>query len=177
MKGNIKHMKNVFLASLVIGGVGLLPLYGKTGATANKDAAFLRLAAQADMTTAHLGQLAEDRGNQDEIKNFAKTLVEDHTADYQHLTALSMKTGDPIPTAIDRTNNYEIRSLEHLKGKTFDKVFIQSEVAEHEKLVKAFHDEVDHGSNPDVKAYATQALPTIERHLHDVENLSKRSKS
>ena len=170
-------MRNIFLASLVVGGVGLLPLYGKMGAAANKDAAFLQLAAQADMTTAHLGQLAENRGNQEEIKNLAKTLVEDHTSDYQQLTALGMKTGDAIPTAIDRANNREIQSLERYKGKMFDREFVLSQVGEHEKLVKAFHNEVEHGSNPDIKAYASKALPTIERHLHDVENLSKRMKS
>jgi len=174
MKGIFEHMKNIFLSSFVVGGLSLLAVYGKMPASAKKDAAFLELAAQADMTTAHLGQMAEDRGKRDEIKNFAKTLVADHTSDYQKLTALSMKTGDSIPTAIDKANNREIRSLERYKGKMFDREFILDQTTEHEKLVKAFQNEVDHGSNPEIKAYASKALATIERHLHDVENLGKR---
>jgi putative membrane protein len=173
MKGILKHMKNILLPSLVVAGVSLLPLYGKTPASTNKDAAFLRLAAQADMTTAHLGQLAQDRAIRDEIKNLAKTLVADHTSDYRQLTALSMQTGDAIPTAIDKANNREIEAIERYKGKMFDHEFVLNQTAEHEKLFKAFHYEADHGTNPDIKAYASKALPAIERHLHDVENLRK----
>jgi len=167
-------MKSILIASFFVGGVSLLPLFGKTPAHANNDANFLQLAAQADMTTAHLGQMAVDRGNQDEIKNFAKTLVQDHTSDYQQLTALSMKTGDSIPTAIDKANNREIQAFERYKGKAFDRKFVLNQAIEHEKLVKAFQKEAEQGSNPDIKAYASKALPTIERHLHDVENLAKR---
>ena len=55
----------------------------------------------------------------------------------------------------------------------FDREFVLNQTSEHEKLVKAFQNEAEHGANPDIKDYASKALPTIERHLHDVENLRK----
>ena len=63
--------------------------------------------------------------------------------------------------------------LDRYKGKTFDHAFLTHESMEHEKLVRAFKEEAEHGTNPDIKAYANKALPTIEQHLHDVQDLLK----
>ena len=69
---------------------------------AKGDAAFLSMAAQADMTAAHLGKMAQDRGAENPVKDFGKTLVTDHTDDYHQLTELSNKIGEAIPKAIDK---------------------------------------------------------------------------
>ena len=37
---------------------------------------------------------------------------------------------------------------------------------------KAFK-EADHGKNPDIRAYASKALPVMEQHLHEAEDLVK----
>ena len=137
------------------------------------DASFLAMAAQADMTIAHIGQDAEDRAANDQIKDFGKTLVKDHTMDYQSLTELAAKTGDSIPKGIDRMNDRTIASVDRYKGRTFDHAFLTSESAEHEKLIQAFKQEAMYGTNPDIKAYAQKALPTIEKHLHDAQDLLK----
>jgi putative membrane protein len=133
------------------------------------------MAAEADMTIAHIGKEAEDRGATDKIKDFGKTLVQDHTSDYESLTALASKTGDAIPKGIDRGDYRTVASMDHYKGKMFDHAFLASESAEHQKLIHAFKEEATHGSNPAIKAYATKALPTIEKHLHDAQDLLKQS--
>ena len=137
------------------------------------DAEFLKMAAEADMTTAHLGQMAADRAADDKVKNLGKTLVQDETSDYEHLTQLASKTGQTIPKAIGHQDNRQIAQLDHYKGKIFDHEFLNQETVEHRKLMKAFEAEATHGQNPDIKAYANKALPLIQSHLHDTENLMK----
>ena len=51
------------------------------------------MAAVADMTEAHLGQMAEGKAARSGIKDFGQTLVKDHTKAYQELTALDNKLG------------------------------------------------------------------------------------
>ncbi len=146
----------------------------KSSAKAPKsDAAFLAMAAQADMTVANISKMAEDRATASELKNLATSLVQDHTSDYQQLTALANKVGDTIPKAIDHRNNQTIAELQHSSGKSFDHAFLKTQEAEHEKLASSFKWEAEHGSTPAIKAFAAQQLPTIERHLHDVDNLIK----
>ena len=137
------------------------------------DAAFLKMAAEADMAVAHMGQMAEKQASASEVKNLAETLVRDHTNDYQRLTALATKVGLTIPKAIDKQNEQAIMGLKHDQGKNFDHAFLLRQSKEHEKLIDAFKHEAEHGENPDIKAYASGELPTIERHLHDAQNLIK----
>jgi putative membrane protein len=131
------------------------------------------MAAEADMTLAHIGQMAEDRAATEKVKDFAKTVVQDHTNDYWQLSGVAAKAGDSIPKAINGSNERIITALERSKGKTFDREFLNRQSTEHERLIGAFKQEAEHGSNPVIKDYARKALPTIERHLHDAQDLLK----
>jgi putative membrane protein len=164
-----KTLYSIFLAATLC----CLPLYTKNPLPPKSDAAFLAMAAEADMTLAHIGQMAEDRAANTKLKNFGETLVQDHTGDYQSLSILAGKMGDTIPKAIDKINTREITGLDRYHGKSFDHAFLLRESAVHQKLAAAFRREAEHGSNPDIKAYATKALPTIERHLHETQDLMK----
>jgi putative membrane protein len=134
------------------------------------------MAAEADMTTAHLGQMAESRAASDGVKDFGKKLVQDHTNDYTELSQLAAKLGDSIPKGIDSVDNREIAKLDRYKGAAFDRAFLAHETVEHQRLVSAFKQEAEHGNDPAVKAYAGKVLPVIESHLHDGQDLLKAKK-
>jgi len=150
-----------------------LPPDSKTAALPKSDAAFLAEAAQADMTIVHISKMAQDRAASSKLKDFANTLVQDHSSDYQEVSELAATAGEAVPKGIDRQNDRVIAALDHSKGKTFDHAFLIRQLTEHEKLISAFQREAKYGSNPAVKAYASKALPTIERHLHDTQSLLK----
>ena len=140
------------------------------------DQEFLNMAAEADMTSAHLGEMAGDRAASDGVKEFGKKLVQDHTNDYRIVSQLASKLGDMTPKGIDTADNREIGRLEKYKGAAFDRAFLAHETVEHQRLVSAFKQEAEHGANPDIKAYAAKTLPTIEGHLHDGQDLLKAKK-
>jgi len=164
-------LKQVLFLSLASAFVYALLASAKTAP--KTDAQFLAMAAQADMTIAHIGKMAEERAAATKVKDLANTLVQDHTNDYQRLTQLAAKIGDSVPKAIDERNNRTIAELDRSKGKSFDRSFLTRQSLEHQKLIDAFKWEAQHGATPAIKTYANQALPTIERHLHDVEDLMK----
>ena len=135
--------------------------------SSRSDAVFLAMAAEVDMTVAHMGQMAETNASASEVKNLAKTLVQDHTSDYERVYVLGAKLGDKIPKAIDRHDQQTFARLRHVEGKSFDRMFLSQQSTEHEKLINAFKREAEHGTNPEIKDYASRTLPTIEQHLHD----------
>ncbi len=159
----------------ILGGaaVCVAPLCAQTGAVTKRDAEFLKMAAEADMTTTHIGKMAEDRAATSEVKDFGKKLAQDHTSDYNKLCEFAAKTGESVPRAIDKQDDRQIAALDRSKGKAFDRAFLAHEAVAHEKLIKAFKQEAEHGDNPEIKAYANKALPVIEGHLHDVQDLRK----
>ena len=152
------------------------PVFAQGGTLSKSDQAFLKMAAETDMTEAHMGQMAQDQASEQGVKDLGQTLIQDHTKDYNTLSQLATKLGATIPNGIDSSKVAPIRSLEHLKGKSFDRRFIHESVTGHEKVIAAYKKQSEHGDNADIKAYATQALPTLEDHLHKSEDLAKQGK-
>ncbi len=137
------------------------------------DKQFMTIAAKANMTEAHLGQMAESQAAGSSVKNFAETLVQDHTKAYEDLTALSTKTGENIPRGINVAKDATIQQLSKLKGSGFDRRFLLHEIADHEKALAAFKREAAQGRNPEVKGYAQSYVHTIEEHLQKAQALAK----
>ncbi len=139
------------------------------------DSRFMKMAAKANMTEAHLGQMAEAQASHKAVKDFGQTLSMDHTNAYEALTVLANKTGEAIPKAIE--HHRTIESLKHLRGKAFDRAFTQDEIQSHKAAIAAFRKEAEHGENPDVKAWAKTVIPTLEGHLRTAETLAKQVQS
>jgi putative membrane protein len=141
--------------------------------TSRADTAFMKMAAQADMTEAHIGQMTENQAFQSEVKDFGQKLIHDHTDAYTQLTALAAKTGESIPKGIDVRKIPTVEQLMKLKGKRFDHQFVQAEIRDHEKAIADFRREAQHGQDPDIKAYASKMIPVLEGHLRQAKALAK----
>lgn len=135
------------------------------------DAHFMKMAAEANMTEAHVGQMAEKQASGQAVKDFGETLSKDHTNAYESLTVLSDKTGEAIPKGIGR--DATITHLSHLKGRAFDRAFTTEEVQSHKAAIAMFEKEAEHGENAEVKAWAKDMIPTLEKHLATAESLTK----
>lgn len=162
----------------VVVGSGLLALLVAVGlpaaATLSKgDEAFLKMAAEANMTEAHVGQVAAQQGTLQGVKDLGQTMVTDHTDAYQELTELADKLGVTIPKGIDIAKDRAIERLIHMKGASFDRDFARLEVASHREAIAAFQRESEHGDNADIRAYAKKTIPVLEKHLHMAEEILK----
>ena len=151
-----------------------VPFVVRAATLSKTDMQFMKMAGEANMTEAHIGQMAEKQAADQGIKDFGKKLSADHTTSYEQLTVLANKTGETIPKAIGHDKT--IDRLASLKGKSFDRAFIQDEVQSHKAAVAAFKNEAEHGEDADVKAWANSMVPILEGHLQTVENLAKMEK-
>jgi putative membrane protein len=147
------------------------PALTQTNSAGMSDQQFVDLAAQTDMMEAHLGQVAAEQAASQNVKEFAQTLVTDHTNDYQQLTAAAGKASLTVPKGLDAAHDKMIAPLAKLKGAAFDRRFAQEMVTGHQKAIAAYQGEAQNGQNADLKAYATQALPTLEKHLQAAREL------
>lgn len=152
--------------------IGCVPMLGQS--TNSNDQKFVDMAAQTDMAEAHLGQMAADQASSQDVKDFAQTLVTDHTSDYQQLQAAATKTGLTVPKGLDAGHDKMIAPFEKLKGVAFDRRFTRDMVSGHEKAVTAYKREATEASSPDIKSYASTALPTLQKHLDAAKNLEKK---
>lgn len=164
----------VLLSCAFLPAMGLAQAAHK-GATMKpmSDQDFVDFAAQTDMTEAHLGQLAQDQAAAQGIKDYGQTLTTDHTSDYNQITAVATKANLTVPKGLDAKHDKMIAPFEKLKGAAFDRKFLHEMVAGHTAAIAVYKRESNDAQNADLKAYATQTLPTLEKHLHDAETLEK----
>ncbi len=52
-----------------------------------------------------------------------------------------------------------------MSGTEFDRMYVRDMLTDHESDVAAFEKEANSGSNPDLKTFASDTLPTLREHL------------
>lgn len=146
-------------------------------APAMSDQQFVDFAAQTDMVEANLGQLAQTAANSQPVKDYAQTLVTDHTNDYHQLYGVAHQANLNVPNAIDAEHNKAmIDPLEKLKGAAFDHRYVADMISGHTKAIAVYKKEAADAQNPALKSYAEQALPVLEKHLTGAKDLEKTRK-
>lgn len=146
--------------------LGLFMSQGARGADTYKgssqDLTFVSEAAKAGMMEVHMGQLGAQRGSSTEIKSFSQKMIDDHTKANNELMALAKRKGIALPPA---SASSMASPLSGKTGAAFDNAFAKQAVADHQKAVALFQQEAKSGADPDLKAWASSTLPTLQSHL------------
>lgn len=129
------------------------------------DQEFMNKAAQGGMAEVMLGQTASTKGTSPDVKNFGNRMVSDHGKANDELKQLAQTKGVTLPADIDDESKKMSDKLSTLSGKDFDKAYIGGMVDDHEKDVKEFEKASKDAKDPDLKAWATKTLPTLQDHL------------
>lgn len=129
------------------------------------DIQFAKETAAGGMAEVKLGQLAEERGNNQVVKDFGKRMVEDHSAANHELMDVASRENISLPSGLDSHDQTVYDELAKLNGPAFDRAYARIMVRDHEKDVAAFKKEAETGTNEGLKNFAAKTLPTLEEHL------------
>ena len=158
---------------IVLASVPALAQKKAAAEKAGSDQQFVDFAAQTDMMEANLGQLAANAASSQQVKDYASTLVTDHTTDYGQLATAAKQANLTVPNAIDTEHNKMLAPFEKLKGAAFDHKYAQEMVMGHTKAIAMYKKEAENGQNDALKNYAQAALPVLEKHLTGAKDLQK----
>jgi putative membrane protein len=130
----------------------------------SKDEQFVMDAANGGMAEVQLGQLAQEKAQSQAVKDFGKRMVDDHSKANDQLKQIIAEKGLSMPSEVKGEERAHYDKLAKLNGAEFDKAYIKLMVADHKKDIKAFEKEAKKGKDADVKAFASNTLPTLEQH-------------
>jgi putative membrane protein len=175
-------MKRIaFLAALLI---ATTPLYAesmgeKTGVNSAlgvtpSTADFVAEAATSDMFEIQSSQLAATLADP-KAKEFAKTMVEDHTKTTGELKAMvaSGKVNVALPTGPTKSQQSMLDKLKTEKGADFTKQYASDQVSAHKDAVSLFERYAKGGDNDALKTWANATLPKLREHLSMAQSLDK----
>jgi putative membrane protein len=132
---------------------------------ATPDASFYKHAAEAGIFEVEAGTLAEDKGNNQAVKDLGALMVKDHTAANDKLKAIASAKNISLPTSSSVGQMASKAKLELLSGDTFDKSYVKGQIKAHQQTIALLKKEKMSGQDPEAKAFATEVLPTVQGHL------------
>ncbi len=135
------------------------------------DEKFVREAAEGNISEVKMGQLAEQKAQSEEVKKFAKRMIEDHSKATDELKQIAVRENINMPTNVNRKEADTYRSLEKLSGPAFDRAYARNMVTAHEKDITEFKQQASSGQKGAVKEFAQRTLPTLESHLQEAKQM------
>jgi len=136
------------------------------------DDVFATKAAAGGLTEVQLGQIAQQNGESQEVKDFGAKMVADHGKANDNLKAVASKDSLTIPDKPNAEQQALIDKLSKETGAPFDKAYIHAMVKAHIGDRALFTEEIETAKNADLKQFATDTLPIIKEHLSMIQGMA-----
>lgn len=133
--------------------------------TNKADRTFAKEASAANLAEVKLGKLAQSQGTNSAVKAFGQRMIDDHTAANQKLSAIASDKSLTVSQAPSAAQQKEYDKLKSLHGDAFDHEYAKKAVHDHHAAIHLFTKEEKHGTDPSLRGYASQTLPTLKEHL------------
>lgn len=136
------------------------------------DAEIASAAVTANQVDVNYGKIALKRSKNADIKKFAQTMIDDHSGVIDQAVALATKLGvTPKDNALTQQllqgEKETTKKLNSLKGKAFDKAYIDNEVAYHEAVISAVRNVlIPQTQNAQLKDLLVKVAPVLDHHLN-----------
>lgn len=129
------------------------------------------VAVTANQIDVDYGKIALKKSHNKDILDFARTMIRDHEGVIKQAVALATKLGvTPKTNAVTKSlldNSVKIKKeLNAKKGKAFDKVYIDNEVAYHEAVISTVKNVlIPETQNAELKDLFIKISPVLDGHL------------
>jgi putative membrane protein len=140
------------------------------------DAGFMNSAIELELSEVELGNIAMQRGANENVREFAQRMVKDHDKAKNELTKLAAQKSQSLPTETTDAHRRLRERLAKLSGSDFDRVYMEAMVRDHEEAVALFRREAQQGHASDVKEWADKQVKMLKAHLRDAKNINARLK-
>jgi putative membrane protein len=138
------------------------------------DQAFVTKALEGGMAEVELGQLAQQKSQSNDVKQFAQKMVSDHTQmGEKWFKPLGKQMGVSEPKGPSKKDKKLMEKLQALSGTDFDTQYIQAMLKDRKQDLKDFQAESEAAQDPSLKQVAEQGTKVISAHLQMIEQIAQ----
>ena len=146
------------------------PVPSSTAKLSKADMDFVTKAAQGGAAEVQMAQLAQQKSQDAGVKQFAQSMIDDHTPANTKLATLATSKGMTAPTDPSPAQQKMLAKLQGMDGAKFDHAYLAGQVKSHQTMLKLFEHESTNGKDTDLKAFAESTQPVIQKHLTMAQN-------
>jgi len=151
---------------------------GKQSSISKTDRDFMEDIAHANLAEIATGQMALEKSQNAEVKQFAQKMIDDHTKAEDELKQLADAKGVKLPSGPGMAKKTKaMTTLKPLTGETFDKQYIKhAGVGDHENAHKLLQKVQSKAKDADLKAYAEKTIKAVDEHLSMAKSMEQNVK-
>jgi putative membrane protein len=135
---------------------------------------FMIKAAQANLSEIDMARIVMQKSQNSDVRDFANMIQSDHSSALEDLTDLMRDKGMAPPNVLSPEAKADIEKMTALSGPEMDREFVNAMVADHQKAIEMFRDQINIAQSPDVVKYAEDLLPKLEMHLEKAQRLQSK---
>ena len=130
---------------------------------------FLKKAIEGNYAEVQMGKLAQQNGQNPDVKKFGQMLSDDHSAANQKAIDAAKSLGVTPPDGPNAKQKAEYEKMSKMTGARFDREFAKHMVADHQKDIAEYKKETkqcDAGGQ-----YARAEVDVLQKHLDTAKSL------
>jgi putative membrane protein len=137
------------------------------------DQSFIHKTLEDDVAQEQMGQLAAQKSQSDDVKQFGQKMAEIHQQLTTQLMPVAKKLGVDEPKQPSKKDRQEIEKMQSLSGADFDAAFIKAMLKDQQDDLKGFQDEAQGAQDPNVQQLAKMDEPVLNQHLQILERIAQ----
>jgi len=162
-------LKNIaFIGSIAVLTFSLSSIASAADPFSDADKAFVAKVSQGGMYEVALGKLAESHATTQDVKDSGNTEAHDHMLVGDKLKSIVVANGMEFPTSLNGKFQSRLDAISALPSGQFDAAYIRDMKKIHAAEGAAFAREATSGTNPDLKAFASETYRIVQRHLGEL---------
>jgi len=134
----------------------------------------LQEAIQGNMAEVKMGELAKERSQNKDVRDFGQTLIDDHSKGKEKAMAAAKTMSVTTPSEPTAKQKQEHDMLAKLSGSEFDRMFMSHMVQDHQEDIAKYTAQAQSGNSSKATDYAKDTLPTLRSHLSKAESIESK---
>jgi len=129
-------------------------------------------AGRSDMFEIQSSQLAASRSASAQVKDFAATMIRDHTNSTQLVKAAATQAGmTPAAPSLDSRRQAMLDALSGAAGADFDRLYLHQQLMAHQEALALHQGYAQNGDQSALRTVAGQIAPVVNQHLTMLQGL------
>lgn len=137
------------------------------------DQSFVRKTMEDNVAQEQMGQLAAQKSQSDDVKEFGQKMAQIHEQLTNQLMPVAKKLGVDEPKKPSKKDREEIEKMQSLSGPDFDAAFIKAMLKDQQDDLKGFETEANGAQDPNVQQLAKMDQPVLNQHLQILQKIAQ----
>ena len=129
------------------------------------DSEFVQEAIRGNLAEIQMGELAKERAQSKDVRDYGRMLVDDHSKANQNAIAAAKSMNIAAPTEPSEQQKKEHDAIANMSGSQFDSLFMSHMIQDHRHDIAQYKAQAQSGRSSKATDYAKSTLPTLNSHF------------